>query len=209
MRQDPQRAVELIAKLGSGEDAQLFTPVLAAEWANRDARAAARWVASAPRERNAMSAYIVAPIYAARFPRREALEWASRIDRSRNGAVWSQALAGLAEADPDMALQLAAAVPEPGRRSQALMTVVVAIARRDPTLAMRYYESSPLVKVSFARSPVTIATRRRRRIPVAPSRGRLASVTGRRARWPTATIGEQLARRDVTVATGADGRDSR
>jgi hypothetical protein len=198
VRQDPQRAVELIATLRSREDAQLFTSVFAAEWANRDVRAAARWVASTPRERNAMSAYIIAPIYAARFPV-EGLEWASRIDRNRNGAVWAQALGGLAEADPDMALRLATAVPESGRRSQALMIVVVAIARRDPTLAMRYYEKLPAGQ-SRSQLATGIATTMARTDPAAA----IAWIVGlgdANARMEgLGQIGSDLAQRDVSRA---------
>jgi hypothetical protein len=140
-RQDPQRAAELIAKLVPA-DADALNRVLAVEWANSDPRAAARWIASQPTARMVMIAYNVAPLYAAQFPA-EALEWASRLDRTRNGQLWSQALVGVANQDPEAAIQVATGVKDAARRSTAISAVISAIAERDPALAIRHLEKLP------------------------------------------------------------------
>jgi hypothetical protein len=85
----------------------------------------------------------VAAPYAAQYPA-EALEWAQRVDRSRFGGsgLWAQALAGVAERDPDLALQLALDAGRP-MQELAISTVINTIAARDPQLAMRSLEKMP------------------------------------------------------------------
>ena len=197
-RQDPQRAAALIAKLVPA-DADALNRVLASEWAANDPRAAARWLESRPRQSIGTLAYTVAPLYAAQFPA-EALDWASRLDRSRNGRLWSQALVGVANQDPDAALQAAIGVKDAARRSTALGAVIAAIAERDPALAIRHLEKLP---TGEARSQVVaqIAMQIAQTDPDAAVAW-LKSINDRGGRIQGLhQIGDQIAQRDVEAAT--------
>ncbi len=104
-RQDPQRAVDLVGKLKASDSDRLL-PVLASEWAHNDLRAAAQWIESQPRQRIGMLGYYIAPAYVAQFPA-EALEWATRVDRSRIGESGPSPWGDWRTRIPDTALQLA------------------------------------------------------------------------------------------------------
>ncbi len=196
-RQDPQGAAELIAKLVPA-DMDALNRVLASEWATSDPRAAARWIESRPRQSIGTLAYTVAPLYAAQFPA-EALEWASRLDRSRNGRLWSQALVGVANQDPEAALQAVIGVKDAARRSTALGAVIAAIAERDPALAIRHLEKLPMGE---ARSQVVaqIALQIAQTDPDAAVSW-LKGINDRGGRTQGLhQIGDQIAQRDVEAA---------
>jgi hypothetical protein len=141
VRQDPQGAAERIAKLKPSDTDTLYQ-VLAYEWARRDVRSAAQWLAAQPKQRRSGLGYYIAPVYAAQYPA-EALEWAQRVDRTRGRYIWSQVLAGIAEQDPDAALQLATSVKSLPQRMNAISTIVGSLAGRDPELAIRYLDKLP------------------------------------------------------------------
>ncbi|HZF25107.1 MAG TPA: hypothetical protein VEZ88_02510, partial [Steroidobacteraceae bacterium] len=141
VRQNPQRAAELFATLKPSDTDSLY-PVLAYEWSRRDVRSAAQWLASQSTRRRAMIGYYVAPVYAAQYPA-EALEWAQRVDHTRSRDIWAQTLAGIAEQDPDTALQLAMGAKNQIHRINAVAAIVSSLAMRDPELAMRYLDKLP------------------------------------------------------------------
>lgn len=196
-RQDPQRAAELIAKLVPA-DMDALNRVLASEWAINDPRGAARWIESRPRQSLGILPYSVAPLYAAQFPA-EALEWANRLDRSRAGRLWSQALVGVANQDPEAAMQVATGVKDAARRNTAISAVVAAIAERDPTLAIRHLEKLP---TGEARSQVVaqIALQIAQNDPDAA----ISWLKGMNDRGASAQglhqIGDQIAQRDIETA---------
>jgi hypothetical protein len=197
VRQDPQRAAELFEKL-KPSDSDRLQYALVSEWAHNDVRAAARWVTSQPRQRLTMLALSVAPVYAAQFPA-EGLDWASRVDRSRSGGLWAQALTGLVDRDPDAALQLAFGTKAYRRRALAINSVVSAIAARDPALAIRHLEKLP---AGEARSQIAIqiATQMAQTEPAAAVAW-IAGLGDRNARTNGLhMIGEQLAQRNIELA---------
>lgn len=196
-RQNPKRAMEVLTSLKS-PDAVNIQPLLAMEWARNDVRAAAEWVATQPRQRFSQLAYAVAPLYAAQFTS-EGLEWADRMDRGRSGNLWAQALVGLVDRDPDMALQLAMGAKDPRRRTMAISAVVGALAWQDPTLAMRYYEKVP---PGNARTQIAmqLAAQLAQTEPAAAVAW-LSEIPDRNARLNGFNqIGEQLAQQNVELA---------
>jgi hypothetical protein len=201
-RQHPQRAAELIEPLKPSDTDTLYA-VLAYEWARNDVRAAARWLAEQPRQRRGTVGYYVATSYGARFPA-EALEWASRLDQRRNRGLWYATLVGVSEQDSEAALQLAAGLKDPGRRTAALSAVIGAIAARDPGLAMRHFERLP---AGDARSQIVvqIAMQLSQTDPSAAVAW-VTSLSDRNARSNgLQQIGQVLAQRDIEAASALTG----
>ena len=142
----------------------------------------------------------VAVAYAAQYPA-EALEWAQRVDRLRlsgSGGLFAQALAGVAEQEPDMALQLALDTRGP-TQEWAVSSVINAIAGQDPQLAMRYLEKMPAGQ-NRSQVATQIALRWAQSDPGAAIAW-LGSLGDRNARQNGfSQIGAELAQRDIETA---------
>jgi hypothetical protein len=139
---DPRRAGDWVRTLPAGEAKMIAEQNLGANWAQRDAPAAAHWVEDLPPEEQSQAVDSVVGRWVMN-DRPAAVAWVGGLSGNmRDQAVRSVITTG--QLAPDESLPLALSVSDPAQREELTQNVVIDWARTQPDLAAAWVRASGL-----------------------------------------------------------------